>query len=59
VKETHREPSDLQSFAAATEDGNMTRIGNATDDAVDIAGVDALNHAAEIADGAREQIRVG
>jgi hypothetical protein len=52
VKEAHREPSDLQSFATATEDGNMTRVGNATDDAIDIAAVDALNRAAEIADGA-------
>jgi len=58
VKETHREPSDLQSFAAATEDGNVTCVGNATDDAVDIAAVDTLNRITEIADDAREKTRV-
>jgi len=49
----------LQPFAAATEDGNLSRVGNATDDAVDIAAVDVFNRAAEIADCAREQISVG
>jgi len=52
VKKAHREPSDLQSFAAATEDGNVTCVGNAMDDAVDIAVVDTLNRATEIADDA-------
>jgi hypothetical protein len=59
VKQTHCKSPDLQPLAAATEDGNVSRVRNAVDDAVDIAVVDALNRAAEIADGAREQIPVG
>jgi hypothetical protein len=58
VKETHREPTDLQPFAAATEDRNVTRVAHETDSAVDRANIDSLDRVAEILDSAREQDRV-